>query len=65
MISMTPGYLAEVMSTVYRRRVREELAFARQARGWGLMYSAGFHLHLALFWRMLAADWHRFARRHR
>jgi len=62
MISMTPGYLAEVMATVYRRRVREELAFARQARGWGLMYSAGFHLHLALFWRMLAADWRRLAR---
>jgi hypothetical protein len=34
MISMTPAYLAEVMATVYRRRVREELAFARQARGW-------------------------------
>jgi hypothetical protein len=65
MISMTSAYLAEVMATVYRRRVREELAYARQARGRGLMYAAGFHLHLALFWRMLAADWRRFARRHR
>lgn len=65
MIWMTPGYLAHVMATIYRRRVREELAFARQARGWGLTYAAGFHLHLvALYWRMLAADWQRFARRH-
>jgi hypothetical protein len=31
----------------------------------GLMDAAGFHLHLALYWRLLAADWRRFARRHR
>jgi hypothetical protein len=65
MIAMTPEYLAQVMATIYRRRVREELAFARQAREWGLWHSAGFHLHLALFWRILAADWQRFARRRR
>ena len=35
MIAMTPEYLAQVMATIYRRRVREELAFARQAREWG------------------------------
>lgn len=62
MITMTPEYIAAVMATIYRRRVREELLFAREARGFGLWHTAGFHFHLALYWRVLAADWHRSAR---
>ena len=61
MIAMTAEYLALVVATIYRRRVREELELARHARALGFCDTAALHLDLALLWRRLAADWTRFA----
>lgn len=62
MKSTRPRNYAEIMAVIYRRRVRKELALARQVRGWGLHITMRFHLRLARAWRALAAGWTRHAR---